>query len=550
MNKKGYFTVNVLTVAAVLLAVFGIIAGSMSFYHSSSQLLREHQMHLEDIARSVDQNTVNLCGQIREDLEYSAQHCTDDLQNSPIGEEDLIAGLMTLDGDGTVKILQGDAEDIRFLGNEDGDSLCLCVDREDNSYLAFLAEGADGITYGALMKLETFYETIVVNSIIYHYWVVLYDRKSNLMLQNDEEQPAYLLLEREEITERNDGYSMLQKRELDNSSGSDMYSYINTDTNEKETCQISILTSQDSLNRSFAIGVAANTRHITEAARSTFIHSTMCSLLIVFSISLLLYGIMNHRRESRELREKLDLTEQILSKQTELARNQRLESLGVMTSAIAHEFNNLLTPITGYSLMCMESIPEESGEMYDNLLAIYQAADKAKITVRRLSELTRKNSDAAYATVCPDAIVERVQEISFPSKPKQVKLETSLSCGDLLIRANETQILQVLLNFLLNAFQAMENMEGTVSVTTERDQKEVVFTVSDTGPGIPKEILERIFEPFFTTKETGKGSGLGLAIASQVAESHGGSVSVQSETGNGASFRLRLPLYEEDPDIV
>ena len=545
MEKKKNIRFALMIAAAVFIALLGIVVGSVTIRRSNEQTMDEHRSHLEDIARSVDQNSANLFRQIRQELAYSVQNCFDDLPGSPIGLDELITDLVVRKQDGNFVSCQGIVRDIRQLENS-ADDICLCVDGDGRSYLVFLRGGADGQTYGALLDLSAFYQRVVVHSITYHYWVVLYDRDSNLMLQNQQTQPDYLLLSREQIATRDDGYSLLQRRELEDGSGSGQYSYVNADTGKTETCQMSVLTTSDSQNGIFAIGVAADALHITRSMKNTVASLILGAALITLSIALLLFGILTHRRQANAIREKLDLTRQLLEKQTELARNQRLEALGVMTSSIAHEFNNLLTPITGYSLLCMEKLPEDSGELYDNLLAIYQAADKARITVRRLSALTRKTSGEACTCVSPDEIVKKALDIGLPSKPKNVSVQTSLNCADDRIRVDETQVLQVLLNLLLNAFQAMEGRGGEVCVSTHQEADDIVFTVADTGPGIPSEIMDRIFEPFFTTKDVGKGSGLGLAIARQVAEAHAGTITARSTPGKGAEFTLRLPLDRED----
>ena len=540
MEKKKNIRFALMIAAAVFIALLGIVVGSVTIRRSNEQTMDEHRSHLEDIARSVDQNSANLFHRIRQELAYSIRNCLDDLPGSPIGLDELITDLVVRQQDGNFVSCQGIVRDIRQLESS-GDDICLCVDGDSRSYLVFLCDGADGLTYGALLDLSAFYQRVVVHSIAYHYWVVLYDRDSNLMLQNHETQPDYLLLNREQIAARDDGYSLLQRRELEEGSGSGQYSYVNTDTGKTETCQMSVLTTSDSQNGIFAIGVAAYAQNITHGIRTAITYLILAAALITVSIALLLFGILTHRRQANAIREKLALTEQLLDKQAELARSQRLEALGVMTSSIAHEFNNLLTPITGYSLLCMEKLPEDSGELYDNLLAIYQAADKARITVRRLSALTRKTSGEACTCVSPDEIVKKALDIGLPSKPKNVSVQTSLNCADDRIRVDETQVLQVLLNLLLNAFQAMEGLGGEVCVSTCREADDIVFTVADTGPGIPSEIMDRIFEPFFTTKDVGKGSGLGLAIARQVAEAHAGTITARSTPGKGAEFTLRLP---------
>jgi len=107
---------------------------------------------------------------------------------------------------------------------------------------------------------------------------------------------------------------------------------------------------------------------------------------------------------------------------------------------------------------------------------------------------------------------------------------------------NETQLSQLLLNLILNAFHAMAQAGGVLTLSTERRENEIVFSVSDTGSGIPEEIREHIFDPFFTTKESGAGTGLGLAIAQQVVSEHNGRITLDSTVGEGTTFSAIFPL--------
>ena len=270
-------------------------------------------------------------------------------------------------------------------------------------------------------------------------------------------------------------------------------------------------------------------------------------LLGLLGLGLLLYcaGALYRagRRAGAEL-ERLSRLEEINRQTRELAHHQRLETIGTLTAAISHEFNNLLTPIMGYSLMTLEKLPPEEEELTDNLVEIYNASEKAKQIISRLSDLARKSPPEVFRPLSPDAVVRKALDIALPAKPEGVTVKLNLNCWDQRIRANEVQICQLLLNLILNAFHAMED-GGELTIDTAFDDRFVNLEVADTGCGIPAEIREKIFEPFFTTREGGRGTGLGLAIAAQVAEDHRGTIEVDSAPGAGARFRVRLPRLLE-----
>lgn len=258
-------------------------------------------------------------------------------------------------------------------------------------------------------------------------------------------------------------------------------------------------------------------------------------------VLLIICGSTKGKREAKILQRKNEAMEKLNRQTQELAHHQRLEIMGTLTSSIAHEFNNLLTPIMGYSMMALEKLPPEEEELYDDILEIYEASRKAKTIISRLSDLSRKNTDLTFRQVSPDDLIRKVLDVAKPAKPNRVEIRLNLNCWAQRLYANEIQMSQLFLNLILNGFHAMEETGGTLSVDTSFDEDSICVRISDTGTGIPEEIQNKIFEPFFTTKAAGKGTGLGLAIAAQVVEDHKGTIHVQSQEGKGTTFTVQLP---------
>jgi len=270
---------------------------------------------------------------------------------------------------------------------------------------------------------------------------------------------------------------------------------------------------------------------------------------VLLAVFVLLYTRSRDEKLSKELdmlREKEAAVEALNRQTQELAHHQRLEIIGTLTSSIAHEFNNLLTPIMGYSLMSMEALAEQESEIYENLLEIYSASRKAKQIISRLSDLSRKHTQSNYHLVSPDELIRKTLDMATPAKPEAVEIKLDLACWDQRIPVNEIQISQLLLNLILNAFQAMETAGGILTVSSYFDETHIHIRIADTGCGIAPDILPKIFDPFFTTKGTGKGTGLGLAIAAQMAEDHQGTIRVESTPGQGAVFTTSLPRTREE----
>ena len=274
----------------------------------------------------------------------------------------------------------------------------------------------------------------------------------------------------------------------------------------------------------------------------------MCINVLVVGIFTLIAALVciccrdsRHRKELKRLSKKKAAMEKLNRETRELAHHQRLQTIGTLTASIAHEFNNLLTPIMGYSMLALEKISQEDEELYDSILEIYESSRKAKTLVSRLSDLSRKNTETSFRMVSPDELIRKTLDVAAPAKGDDVEIKLNLNCWDQRINANEIQITQLLLNLILNAFHAMGEDGGVLTISSDFDEMNVRITVADTGCGVPPEYREKIFEPFFTTKETGRGTGLGLAICAQVVEDHNGSIAVESTPGAGAVFTVALP---------
>lgn len=249
------------------------------------------------------------------------------------------------------------------------------------------------------------------------------------------------------------------------------------------------------------------------------------------------------QREAETLRRKNEAMEALNRQTRKLAHHQRLEIIGTLTSSIAHEFNNLLTPIMGYSLLALEKLPDDESELYDELLEIYSSSCKAKEVISRLSDLSRKQTETSFREVAPDDLIRKMVRVAEPAKGENIQVQMNLNCWDQRLVANEIQFSQLILNLILNGFHAMEAQGGILTLATSFDERYIQIQVTDTGCGISKENQPKIFEPFFTTKETGKGTGLGLAIVAQIVEDHRGTIRVQSKEGSGTTFFVSLPRH-------
>ena len=239
-----------------------------------------------------------------------------------------------------------------------------------------------------------------------------------------------------------------------------------------------------------------------------------------------------------------DVTEQ-KALEGQLLQSEKLASVGTMVSGVAHELNNPLTSIAGLSEFLLEQKGGEDDPAREHLRVINDQAERASRIVRNLLSFARK-SPAEQAPIDLGDVAQRtVALMGYELRRNGITVETSIAPDLPPVLGNRDQLQQVMLNLLTNASHAVQDRPGDaprrieVSVRTAGDRVEL--RVGDTGVGIPAESLAQIFDPFFTTKPPGEGTGLGLFLSYGIAESHGGTLAVASQPGNGATFTLTLP---------
>lgn len=250
--------------------------------------------------------------------------------------------------------------------------------------------------------------------------------------------------------------------------------------------------------------------------------------------------------------------------EAQLFRAQRLESIGTLASGIAHDLNNILTPILAGAQLLPLKFPN-ADERTQHLLEILEInAKRGADLVKQVLSFARGVEGRRINLQLRHLIVE-VSKILKETFPKSIQISTDVSQSLWMVSGDSTQLHQVLMNLCVNARDAMPD-GGTLRISAKNlliDENYarmnleaevgpyIVITVSDTGAGISREILDRIFEPFFTTKEVGKGTGLGLSTVLGIIKSHGGFINVYSEVGVGTHFKVYLPAVEgmENPPV-
>jgi PAS domain S-box-containing protein len=244
--------------------------------------------------------------------------------------------------------------------------------------------------------------------------------------------------------------------------------------------------------------------------------------------------------------------------EAQFLRAQRMESIGTLASGIAHDLNNVLAPILMSVQLLALKLHDEQARQWLKILED-NARRGAELVKQVVSFARGVKGDRTLVQV--RHIISEIRQIAKETFPKSIEVHTDLAPDLWTVSADATQLHQVLMNLCVNARDALPD-GGTLGISAQNlflneqsarmniDAKAgsyIVITISDTGTGIPPEILDRIFEPFFTTKEVGKGTGLGLSTVIGIVKSHGGFVNVLSKLGQGTKFEVYLPALQETP---
>jgi len=235
-----------------------------------------------------------------------------------------------------------------------------------------------------------------------------------------------------------------------------------------------------------------------------------------------------------------DVTEQ--KQQNErLMMADRLASIGELAAGTAHELNNPLTSVIGFSQLLIErDIPDDIRE---DLTFIYNEAQRAANVTKSLLTFGRKHAPVKHLNQINDIIEDVLKLRAYEHSVNSIEVKRQLAPDLPKIEVDYFQMQQVFLNIIINAeyFMTEAHNRGTLTITTKKNNSNVMISIADDGPGISRENLSRIFNPFFTSKEAGKGTGLGLSICHGIVSEHGGQIYARSQPGKGATIVVELP---------
>jgi PAS domain S-box-containing protein len=245
-----------------------------------------------------------------------------------------------------------------------------------------------------------------------------------------------------------------------------------------------------------------------------------------------------------------------------LQQAQKMESIGNVAGGIAHDFNNILFPILGLSELLLEDLSPDSME-YRNVQQILKSGERGRALINQILAFSRQ-SEHQMVPVRVQQVVGEALNLCRSTIPANIEISQSIqgNCG--FVMADGTQLHQITMNLMTNAYHAVEQQGGGISVRLEeralassdlkalslRPGKYAVLSVSDTGHGIAPSVMDKIFDPYFTTKQKDKGTGLGLSVVFGIIKEHGGEIEVRSELEKGTTFNVYLPLLKDATETV
>lgn len=449
---------------------------------------------------------------------------------------------------------------------------------EDGRIYFLLQESTDRETVSLVIDADRYYQSLISDIQLGENGYIMVKNSSGVVLMH----PAKEQLGHNAVEDRKELYhvedltsleNMLKEQYEGNTGVEEYYSYWWQDPELPRVKKISSYTPAGIGDDFLIISAVTDYNDIYMPVLQGF-RSIIAAMLLMFAAIAGVLGVcirlvFQRQKDSEEiayLRDLNDILQRMKRSEETIAHQQRLQIMGTMTGGIAHEFNNLLTPIMGYADILMMELPEGSEE-YENVSEIYDAAEKAKEIIQQLSTLSRRNMETAFKELSIKTAISRAVKMVRSVCPVNIQVKEDLG-EDLDILGNQTQINQVMLNICMNAVHAIGDREGTIAIRIRPvESGELAEThqmaetpgpwkrfarvdISDNGCGMTREVLDQIFDPFFTTKKNGKGTGLGLALVEQIVSSHKGYIFAESRPGEGSTFHVYFPVLEESGETV
>lgn len=564
-------------VGVVLLVLLGIVA-NVTWNDYRNALIDSQTRQLELVVQSTADSIQFSLDEYADRLDAAADKLrANPLSRPTLARSDTLTDLWIEDGDGNVIYrCYGLTPMCDVLITRTSSISYWQYHRGDRHYLVMKKAVGDQ-TICLVIDSETLYQQLVSDIHVgTNGYIMVKNADNRVVMHPESEQWGIEVLEgRQKLYSNNEldmsSLSELLRTQQEKTSGiMDYYSYWWTDPSLPRVHKISAYR-QLTLGDSFWIVSAVVDyddlyQPVAESFRKMAVMFSSIALVMVLLTVFIFHLQQKNNRNAAQitsLQEVNEALEELHRSEEFLQHGQRLQLMGTLTGGIAHEFNNFLTPITGYADLIMADADPES-EIYDNAREISEAAEKARDVVKQISAMSRRNVETIYDAVSVKKMLEQTRKLVETNCPKQIEILEQVDLNEEEVLGSMTQLQQVLLNICINAIHAIGKAEGTLTLSADvvprselllrfPDEKipevwpsYVRIRIADNGSGMDKETLQHIFEPFFTTKKTGEGTGLGLALAEQIIRTHRGHICAESTLGKGSTFYIYLPVLEQE----
>ena len=587
------FVIILAIILAGLLVLVAVIL-ALEFRHHQQTILDSQKDRLINITESVANNIEVYL----ESFQRTAENLTA-LQQFQTAEDAASRGSLEPMNDFLAQAIQGRTDEISYACFTLGDTVCEAGTRKDYSlhrnmgsdsqfqklavmtdetgsfYFRLSAASAAGGELSLLVPMQKVYEkTASYIQMGENGYVMIKDSRGIILMHQVEAQIGIDVLADRKKKYPDFDYSELEVlvgHQLKEETGVEIYrSYWWAENPPRPTQKVSAYQPVHLADDFLSISAVIDYSEITSAVQNSAMRILLITILLVtiFLIFLLfLWNAVTKRikfeKENAYLKQVNEQLEQLHRQEETLSHQQRLQLIGTMTGGIAHEFNNLLTPIMGYSTLILSGMSKED-ENYEDMCEILDSAEKAKEIIDQITQFSRKNAEKMFQPTHIGEAIRKALIITEAVKPKNITILSNLDAEKDVCMGNPVQIHQMIVNLCNNAIYAME---GGGSLTIEgqaikpKHKKDPFFrgkekkwfyriSILDTGYGMNKETLDQIFIPFFTTKKPGEGTGLGLAIVQRLVDAHDGLIRVTSEEGKGTCFTIYLPVLEKYEKIT
>lgn len=441
-----------------------------------------------------------------------------------------------------------------------------------NIYEPVLQEGTYIGTLCVAIDLEVIYEKLIAPIKVGEKgYALVKDEDGIIIMHKLKEQIGYDVIDTRKMLYPNLDFTELEDliaQQLKGEEGTAIFhSYWWADKNDlRKVKKISAFTPVHLGEHFWVVGLTMSYDEV-QAPMNIFLFGVMAlAIFIAIVFHLVLQALTKVKMSKEELEQETiylkmlnESSEQLRQQESELYHAQKLKMIGTLAGGIAHDINNLLTPIYGYSELLLSQM-EENHTFREEIDEIYKASQKGKDLIEQLLLFSRKdNGMTSTSLVDINEVTTDTLRLLKNVLPKKVKITADITpnCG--YVEANFTQLHQVIFNLCNNAYHAIKDNEGSMHISlkkipvslindnsdhTEEAYNFVEISVTDTGIGMDSETKERLFEPFFTTKEIGEGTGLGLFVVKSIIDKYNGQIHVESSPGKGSTFKVYLQVVE------